>query len=30
MTFVFIIPVLLVFLLWRFVAIWRAARKSTP
>ena len=28
MTFVFIIPVLLVFVLWRFIAVWRAERKS--
>jgi hypothetical protein len=28
MTFVFFMPVLLSFALWRLVAIWRAARKG--
>ena len=30
MVFVFFIPVLLVFVLWRLVAIWRAARRDLP
>ena len=30
MTFVFLMPVLLSFVLWRLVAIWRAARKRAP
>ncbi|MDB5812006.1 MAG: hypothetical protein JWN94_4128 [Betaproteobacteria bacterium] len=29
MIFVFFIPVLLLFVLWRLVGIWRAARKNT-
>ena len=30
MVFVFFIPALLVFVLWRLVAIWRAARRDLP
>lgn len=30
MVFVFFIPALLLFVLWRLVAIWRAAHRDTP
>ena len=30
MIFVFMMPVLLSFVLWRLVAIWRAARRNPP